>query len=250
MNRHTKKGFLSLEATLFLPVFIIAVLTVGYLMKIVIAEEKIMHAMVDEGRRLSAYSYNIKTAPIFEASLRWRILEENKDVDAVYVESFRYLYSNSGKDDLIGLRVSSNIRIKLPIVFYESVDISDTLFFRGFTGREYIPEELDFENLEDEDESRIVWVFPVAGARYHEIACSYINVAARQSTLTSELRKKYKSCSLCSAGELPLGSVIYYFESSGEVFHRGSCFIVDRYVISMEEEDAIKKGYTPCSKCI
>jgi hypothetical protein len=40
------------------------------------------------------------------------------------------------------------------------------------------------------------------------------------------------------------------FAGSGAVYHKGSCFIVDRYVISMDEVDAVKKGYTPCSRCI
>jgi len=250
MSKNTKKGFLSLEASIFAPVFIIAVLTFGYLLKVTVAEENIMHAMTDEARKLSAYSYNIKAAPLFEGGLKTRLMEEVKDLDEIYVDSFKYLYEYGGKDDLIGIRLSSSIKIKLPVIFHDSVETTDTLLFRAFTGREYKPEDMRYDDMEEEKESHIVWVFPVAGEKYHEEGCGYINVAARQATLTPEIRKKYKPCSLCGAGQAGLGEIVYYFENSGAVYHRGSCFIVDRYVISMEEEDAVKKGYTPCSKCI
>jgi len=248
MNRNTKRGFLSLEASIFIPLFVIAILTFGYLMKVIVASENIVHIMADEARKLSMYSYNIKVAPGFKYDLRMRILEENRDIDVTYVETFNYLFEHSGKEDLISLRVSSEIKIKLPIIFYDKVEVSDTLLFRGFTGREFIPEYIEYE--QDEEEVRIVWVFPTAGARYHEETCGYINVAARQASLNADIIKNYDPCTLCGARELSPGSVIYYFLSSGSVYHKGSCFIVDRYVISMDEKDAIGKGYTPCSRCI
>lgn len=250
MNRNTKKGFLSLEAAIFVPVFVIAVLTFGYLIKVAVASENIMHVMADEARRLSMYSYNIQVAPTFEHNLKARILEKNRDISDTSVESFLYLYEYAGKEDLIGIRVSSNIQIRLPIVFHDRVEVSDTLFFRAFTGREFKPEDVCYEHMEEEEEARIVWVFPTAGARYHEEWCGYINVAARQGILGPDIIRNFNPCTLCRASELPHGSVIYYFTGSGAVFHRGSCFIVDRYVISMDERDALRKGYTPCSRCI
>jgi len=248
MNRNTKKGFLSLEAAIFLPVFIIAVLTFGYLIKVVMCAENTMHIMAEEARKISMYSYNIKSGPAHEMALRAKLASENKEADGFSIDTFMYMYSHSGKDDLIGVRVGSNIKIKLPIIFQDSVDVTDTLLFRAFTGREYMPDMLDFEELEEEPV--IVWVFPTAGTKYHESSCGYINVAARQGVLTGTLAGSYKPCNLCNPGELALGSVVYYFASSGGAYHKGSCFIVDRYVISMEEDEAVSKGYTPCSKCM
>jgi len=248
--RNNKKGFLSLEASIFVPLFVIAVLTFGYLIKVSIASENIMHVMADESRRLSMYLYQIEANPVFPYSLTLRILDENKDIDSTYVETFRQRFEHSGKDDLIALRVSSEIKIKLPIVFQEKVDVSDVLLFRAFTGREYIPEYINYDKMEDDEESRIVWVFPRAGERYHEEFCRYINVAAKQGILTAAMLANYAPCSLCGAGNLSSGSVVYYFTSSGSVFHKGSCYIVERYVISMDEKDAVSKGYSPCSVCI
>jgi len=238
------------EASIFVPLFVIAILTFGYLIKVSVATENVMHVMADEARRLSMYSYNINVAPFFSGTLRARILEENKDISDTYVETFEYRFEHSGKEDLIAVRMNSEIKIKLPILFHDKVDISDTLLFRAFTGREFIPEYIDYEKFEEEIDERIVWVFPTAGTRYHEEWCGYINVAARQGSLNADIIKNYKPCTLCGARELTHGSVIYYFSGSGEVYHKGSCFIVDRYVISMDEQDAIGKGYAPCSRCI
>ncbi|MCL1809791.1 MAG: hypothetical protein FWG42_08550 [Clostridiales bacterium] len=248
MSKNTKKGFLSVEASIFVPMFVIAVLTFGYLIKVAAASENIMHVMVDEARRLSMYSYNIPIAPLFEGRVEGRLLEEAKDLHEAKVDSMNYLYKYKGKDDLIGFRVNSRVKIKLPIIFYDGVDLTDTLFFRAFTGREFTPEDMGFADMDDED-PRLVWVFPVAGERYHEEGCGYINVAARQGVLNASIKKTYKPCTLCQAKGVSTGGVIYYFSNSGEVYHTGTCFIVTRYVLSMDEVDAVKKGYTPCSKC-
>jgi len=250
MSKNTKKGFLSLEAAIFVPVFVIAVLTFGYLSKVAVAEENLMHSMADEARKIGMYSYNIKAGPLHEGGLAARLAEENKGACDAYPESFRYLFHYSGKDDLIGIRVSGSIKIRLPIIFHDSVDISEVLLSRAFTGKEFTAEDARFDDMEKAEDSKIVWVFPVAGEKYHEENCGYINVAARQAVLSPALKKKYKPCSLCGAGDAAMGSLVYYFESSGSVYHKGSCYMVDRYVISMEESDAIKKGYSPCSKCM
>ncbi|MCL1983215.1 MAG: hypothetical protein FWG53_09070 [Clostridiales bacterium] len=249
MSKNTKKGFLSVEASIFVPMFVIAVLTIGYLIKVAAVSENVMHVMADEARKLSMYSYGLELTHLkFKPDVESRLTLETKDIEHPSVESMNYLYKAKGKDDLIGFRVDSGVKIKLPIIFYDGVSLTDTLFFRAFTGREYKPDYAGFDDMEEE-EPRLVWVFPVAGERYHEEDCSYIKVAARQGALNSAIKKKYKPCSLCDASGASVGSVIYYFESAGEVYHQGSCFIVDRYVISMDEADAKKKGYTPCSKC-
>jgi len=257
MNRNTKKdsfankkGFLTVEAAILLPVFIIAILTIGYLIKVVSVEENIMHAMADEARKLSTHAYNFKIAPAFERSLQKRLSEENRhEIEIFEVETFNYLFRGSGKDDLISVRVNCFMQIKLPIIFYKGFDLSETLLFRGFTGIENIPEELNYDDMEEEKESNIVWVFPVAGEKYHESGCGYIQVAAKQGVLDQRTRNSYKPCSICHPGEMSNGSIVYYFDNTGKAYHSGNCYIVDRFVISMEEEDAIKKGYTPCSKC-
>ena len=249
MNINTKRGFLSLEAALLLPVFIVGILTFGFLIKVIAAEANIIHAMADEGGKLSVRAYSMRIAPDFGMTLKKRLAAENSGIEDIHVETFQYLYRAQGKDDLIALRVSAQMKVKLPIVLYDGFELSETLLFRGFTGRERIPERIRFDEMEMEEESHIVWVFPTAGTKYHEETCRYIRVEARQGFLDARIQSQYKACALCRPDESSRGSVIYYFQSSGEAYHKGDCYIVDRYVISMEEADAVKKGYTPCMVC-
>lgn len=249
MNKHIKRkrGFQTLEAAIFLPVFLIAVLTFGYLIKMAAVQENIMHIMTDEVRRLSMTSYNIKVAPLFKDELCDRLEEENRLIENLKVDRFWYLY---GKNDLISITVSCKVKNILPKIFYDDFMLEEKLLARGFTGKKNLPEKTEFNEMEMEEESRTVWVFPVAGERYHEEKCGYINVAAREIALDHKTRRRYDPCTHCNPGELENGSLAYCFERAGKVYHKGSCYIVERYVISMEEKDAQSKGYGPCSKCI
>ena len=160
-----KKGFLTLEAAILLPVFIIGVLTFGFLIKVIAAEANIMHAMADECGRLSVRAYSLKVAPDFKGTLKKRLAAENPGIEEIDIDTFQYLFRARGKEDLIALRVSCLMKVKLPIALHDGFDLSETLLFRGFTGRERIPEKLRFDEMEEEKESRIVWVFPTAGTK-------------------------------------------------------------------------------------
>jgi hypothetical protein len=67
--------------------------------------------------------------------------------------------------------------------------------------------------------------------------------------LTSAVRGKYSPCELCKPGKARDGALVYVFPSAGGAYHRGECYIVERFVISMSEDDAKGKGYSKCSKC-
>jgi len=249
MSRNTKKGFLSLEAALFLPVFIIAILTIAFLIKVAGASEGVMNVMADEARKASMRSYIVEHSLMNPSLMNIRLAEGKGAFGVPSLKTYLQFFSYMDKEDLIAVRVDSNLKIRLPVLFRESVDISETILFRAFTGHEFESDVDNFDRMEEKEDSKIVWVFPKAGEKYHELSCSYIQVAARQGTLTAAIKKKYAPCTHCNPQYLALGSVIFYFESTGKAYHKGSCYTVNRYVISMELVDAEKKGYTPCSKC-
>src|SRR5665648_718980 len=124
-----KNGFITLEASIFLPVFIIGILTIGYLMKFIYVQENILYTICDEAKQVSENAYIIKAAPFFALTLEKKLEMENKNVDDVETEDF------------------------------------------------------------------------------------------------------------------------YYFLKTGEAYHGGECPTVEKYVIEIEKETAVKKGYYPCFKC-
>ncbi|MEL7654603.1 MAG: hypothetical protein AAGU75_01700 [Bacillota bacterium] len=244
------KGFITVEAAIFLPIFIIGILTFAYLIKFMSIQENMFHSFADEARVLSSEAVINPAAPInFESKLKSRLLQENGDnILQLDLDHFEYLYAN-GKQGMISMDLNYDVIIKLPSPFYKEMPVSESLIVRGFVGKEINNDPMPFEEMEKEKESTLVWVFPRAGGKYHKENCTYISSEPIQMIMSNSLRKKYKSCSICNSYELKNGNKVYCFIKTGEAYHTGSCPTVDKYVISMEKEDAIRKGYTPCSKC-
>lgn len=239
-----------MEAAIFLPIFIIGALTFAYLIKFLSIQEAVFHSFTDEARVISAESViNPLSAPLFEPKLKDRVYEENGDlVSNVDIAHFLYRYPAHGMTGLISMDLNYDVNIRLPIPFYNKLPVSESLLFRGFIGKEAILDPLSFDEMEKEKNSDLVWIFPRAGGRYHGADCTYIKSEPRQMIMTSEIRRKYDSCSICNSRRLLDGSLVYCFKT-GDSYHTGSCPAVDKYVISIEKDDAIRRGYTPCSKC-
>ena len=110
-------------------------------------------------------------------------------------------------------------------------------------------EPVDPEELEADERSLMVWVFPRAGERYHKRECAVIAVFPSPHTLDSGIRSRYRPCSHCKPEGKENGSLVYCFPKAGEVYHQQYCSLVTRYVIEMEYEEAVEAGYTPCRVC-
>lgn len=248
--KNTKKGFITVEAAIFLPIFIIGVLTFAYLIKFLSVQEAVFHSFSDEARIISAEAViNPLSAPLFEPKLKDRIYDENGElVTSVGVDHFLYLYPSHGMSGLISMDLNYDVNIKLPIPFYDRLPVSESLVFRGFIGKEEISDPLAFEEMEKEKDSDLVWIFPRAGGRYHGEDCTYIKSEPRQLIMTNQIRRKYDPCGICDSYGLSDGSLVYCFKT-GHSYHTGICPAVEKYVISVEKDEAVGKGYTPCSKC-
>lgn len=252
-KKSIKRGSITIEAAIILPIFFLALVAVAFLIRIISLEEQIAFVSIDEAKYVATQAYQqegpLKETAI-ETALRFRIntrLNEVRLNGNGYVSGFHYRYKENGLTDLVSYSIY--YPIKFPIPFYQNQDRNgiQTLTFRAFVGRS---EEDNFIISEELEEDIIVWVFPVAGERYHLEDCPHIRVLPRQTSLTPGIKRSYRPCKHCHPEKLSTGNSIYIFPSSGEVYHRGNCFLVDRYVISMEKSIAQQKGYTPCLTCI
>ncbi len=248
--RRNSRGFLTVEAAIFLPIFIVGVLTFAYLIKFMSVEEAVFHSMTDEARVLSAEAgKNPLGAPLFVLGLKDRVYDENGDhISAVDIDQFLYLYPAHGMTDMISLDLNYEVNIKLPVQFRKSLPVSESLMFRGFVGRKEPADPLPFGEMEKEEKSDPVWIFPRSGERFHGENCTYITSEPKQLSMSAQIRRNYEPCSICDSRDLPDGSLVYCFRT-GQSYHTGDCPLVDKYVIQIEREEAIEKGYTACLKC-
>lgn len=244
-EKHKKsKGHYTVEAAVFLPVFIIAVLTVGYLMKVIGGVEGGMHACTDEARRQAAYAYVDKGGIGFSGRIEKRIMSENKYITSAKVKNMSYL----GGDGRISFDVDYDIDFALPLDIYDGFKVTDRLKCRGWIGKTY-NDPFGFDAMEREEEATIVYIFPMWGSKYHKKECTYVTAHPVQTILTEELRRQYDACAHCKPGSLSDGSVVYCFPKYGGSYHRGDCDSVEKYTITIELEQARSRGYSPCSKC-
>src|SRR5665648_1250469 len=99
---------------------------------------------------------------------------ENKNVEDVETEDFKYLYSSEGLDGLIRYEASYWMDIKFHIKLYDGLSGKETVVFRGLIGSRKEADPTGLDEIEEEKQSDKVWIFPTAGKRYHKRDCPYI----------------------------------------------------------------------------
>jgi hypothetical protein len=254
--RDIDRGSLSVEAAIMLPIFLIAMLALAIMIRMVSVSENVTHAMTDE-LALVASEGNVPNHTFtFVGSLEKRVEEENEnDINEAEVLPYKYRVPNnsvmSGKtyDNIVGATVTTDVNLGFANMFGIDANISSTAICRAFTGTLAETNQMPFSELEDNGDGGMVWVFPRAGEKYHIDSCSVIKNNPKEVLLTQEVRAAYTPCELCKPNEAPNGTLVYLFSTAGKAYHRGDCFIVDRFVISIDRNDAKEKGYTACAKC-
>lgn len=261
-RRNGKRGSLMVEAAVFLPIFIISILTLGMLMKQAGTEETALHAMVNQGRLLSVMAYSAEAEEgdqsvagaglrlLFQSGLEKQLQKElGWERDAIRLNRFRSLYKESGRDQLIEAAADFDVVVPLPKAVKNRLSGEVAVVFRAFTGRGGEGEPVPIEELETEKASYVVYIFPREGKRYHGKSCKIISSAPERTILNRDLKRRYKSCGACGSAGLASGSLVYCFTGYGGVYHNRGCRYVEKHVISIERDEALEKGYTPCMKC-
>lgn len=247
-----KEGSLTLETAILLPIVIIAILSLAFMLKVNSASESVEHSAADEARLLAIHSYTAVgkiEALAFTQKLERRIVHENSEVFDVAVKKFWYRYKRHGINNLISFDVDYSMEPKLGMPMAGTIFLKEHMLTRAFVGQDDYENPKGFDLLEEEEDSQKVWVFPRAGEKYHCKNCRYIQNYATRTVLDKKVRARFKPCKLCNAKSVSMGGCVYCFYKSGDVYHRGSCNAVDKYVIEMEKVEAEKKGFAPCSIC-
>ena len=218
MMKSTKKGSITVEAAIILPLFIIAVLTISYTVKLIEAEENVINGVADEARYIAAYAYIERTGIGVKSRIEKRV-REDKAAEAFSVKRLGYLYSDFHNTGLISIDAVYTVRNRMPVKMRGDFHRKTGILFRGFVGRDNKGQIFIFDMMQTADDGTTVWVFPVAGERYHGENCSYIRVYPVQTILTDEVRRHYTPCKLCRPDEHGNGHIVYCFKKTGKAYH-------------------------------
>lgn len=244
-----RRGFITVEAAIVLPVFLLAVIAMGYYIKVFGIMENVSYSMMDEASRAAANAYTVKVSPLLGKTVHDRIISDCTDAEGLRITEARYLYNDGDLDGMISLRAEYHAGRDLPMDMGAVTELVTQIKCRGFTGTENAGTPMPFEEMEKEGVWDPVWIFPSDGEKYHGENCTYVTANARELVLTTAVKRKFAACKLCGAAEVPDGSYVYCFMENGEVYHKPDCRQVSRFTIEISRSEAIDKGYTPCSKC-
>ena len=238
-----------------MPLFIIGVLTIGYLLKFCMVSEGVHHALTDESHRIMAEAPVVPYPAGSMQELTRRVSSESRG-EAQNIQASRFLYRVTGISrggraytDLIAISVTYDTPLKLPRLFLGEVKGERTALSRAFTGMSHSGPVKPFSEMEQGGDGGTAWVFPRAGERYHDEHCRYIETYPHEVLLDRDIRHRFSPCRLCKPEDRRDGALVYCFFTSGRAYHTGDCTIVERYVIEIGREDAEKQGYTPCTVC-
>ncbi|MBR3785483.1 MAG: hypothetical protein IKJ77_03675 [Firmicutes bacterium] len=245
MNRMGKKGSYLVEASIIMPLFILAVLMLISAVPALSAAENTAFSVCDELRLESAKAPFAPEKQTMKLRMKSRTAAENPKASVLRFTSCKYSYRKHGIDDLITVDYHFYYDGNDFYGLFKSTTFTNRMTVRAFSGtlHRQAPEGRPAE------EDRTVYIFPQWGMRYHRKSCTYVTGSCQMVYLTAAIQKQYKSCKLCQAQSAQIGSPVYCFDKYGEAYHVAGCSIIKRYYVTRGQHKAESQGYTPCSKC-
>ena len=244
-----KKGFLTLEAAIALPVFLLAILTIAGLMRFAYYEERAAFLAANELSAAAAKASVFPVQPGLPAKVERVLQEKIPELKSVAVEKYQYRAAIDGKEEQIAFTLRFNMDTGLPGSMKKGFSTEEHFTVRAFCGKDNAHTSMDSERVLDSDlEAETVYLMPDYGEKYHAESCTYVNTYPLQTVMSKEVARKHKACGICKPGKKDYGKTVYCFRYGG-AYHSAGCRTIDKYVISMDRRDAEKRGYTRCSKC-
>ncbi len=214
MKKHTKekwktnnrKGSYMVEATLTLPVMILASLALAMIVNIIAACETIGFASSCQLKKhLLSESSNLNTVSLCR-SLEAEVAEQCPQLGDFHIKSVRSGYRSGGVEDLISLTAEASFR-----VFYASgiggqVMFEEKLMARAFTGSLQDASPLDAAAFMQGGTSHDVVIYPKYGERFHKTACGIVQQQKEDGNAgwTMDLEEAesqgFTPCQLCGGG--------------------------------------------------
>ena len=255
--RLSKKGSYITEAAIILPIFIVAVLIMISAVPRMARCERLVFTVCDEMAKENIYAHFFKSYIRCQSHIREGAERALGESDSFRVDSLKYCYRDrirAGRttvtvDDVITVDFTAMLKYNDPLSMGDDIVFSGRFKCRPFTGSVRQSEAMSRDEMERDEDSEPVYVFPDWGERYHKRDCSVLNPAFEMTSLSQQVRKRYRACDICSSGDKSIGTTVFLFRRAGEVYHTGDCSTVEKYFIEIDKDEAEGKGYTPCMKC-
>lgn len=253
INRRTsapacRRGSITVEAALAVPVFFLAVVSLLYLMELMSVRVSVRAGLQAAGKQAmeDACSMSVLLPVRLEEDIVHAVGKERlrRSIVAGGSEGIRCEGSYMSAVTGIGqINVSYEVKLPFPMFAVPSVSCVETMRIKAWTGYE----KEGFGNADDET----VYVTET-GAVYHKnYQCTYLKLsihmvqASETDSLRNESGGKYYPCEHCEHGG---GSGTVYITDSGDRYHQSlSCSGLKRTIYAVPLSEAAGKGR--CSRC-
>lgn len=233
-----RSGFYTVEAAIALPLVLLAILSVGCFLRADALWENSMNGFLDE----CSYSAAVAGSGPGNIAAASRVRERLEE-DVPQIQQLSVL------GGINTCKVSGQVHLSLPLGFGHDYVISGQVRYHDFTGIKYSRTALGTEGLENDVNSKAVWIFPLSGTKYHTKNCTYVKATVHSCILSNAVRKMYSPCHMCNSGSMSNGALVFCFYGENTSYHRGNCRSINRHTIVIDINEAEKKGYRPCTKC-
>lgn len=246
-KKNDKRGSITVEAAIAIPIFFLAVITVIYLFEIMAIKTSVRAGLQYAGKRAAEESFLMKSLQpsAIENTVIQVIGEGRLDRSIIVGGSSGISCSKSRMSMKTGigtLRASYKIRIPMPVFGIRPITCDESLKIKAWVGYE----KEGFGNERDET----VYVTETGLVYHKDYHCTHLDLsihvvsAAELSEKRNESGGKYYPCRKCHAS----ASGKVYITDSGDNYHASiSCSGLKRTVYAVPLSEVVGKG--ACSRC-
>lgn len=246
MCKRRKSGSLTVEAALILPLFLFAALSILYINKLILYEEKVQWALNRAAREASveyaAFKNPVTINPLFLSGKVNGYMKE----DGLSVRLLRSRFDK--ESDEWKLIADCQVMIPFPIAAVRRVNFTEQVSTRAFTG---VETRLETGCAEDD---ATVYIAKTGTVYHRRLSCPYLTLSISEvkygdlEYVRGADGGKYYACEACSKGVVFRPGENVLICNYGDRFHTSrACKNIRRSIqeISISEVG----GRLPCSKC-
>lgn len=243
-----RRGVLTIEAALSIPVFLIAMLTLTYLINIYFVYEKISMAACEEAKYISVKSFDDKAYGVggIQANIEASLGEDFLNSMLVGGKSNGLDFSGSDLSDKEISVISIKYRVKIPYAMPLINELSFEVRFITHNWVGYINGLNGFNDIYE-----YVYITENGSVYHRSRECTHIRLRI-SSVSGNEVKKlrntsggKYKKCEYCHP---KLSDKRLYITEDGDRYHSTlSCSGLKRTIRKVRLSDL--NGVKPCTRC-
>lgn len=244
MKKKMKRGSLTVEASLVLPVFIFAALSVIYICRLLLFEDEVQWALVRTGREVSVeYAVSGKrsvTDPLYLTMKMKRYVQEE-----IPVSMLRSQFDEGSKD--IVLVADYSICLPFPLLHHFPFHFTEKFHTRTFSGVKTRAEG------EVQDGDIPVYITETGKVYHRTLECTYLKLSISEvkygdlEYLRGEDGGKYYACEGCGGGVLQKEQTVFVCNFGNRFHSSRGCQKLTRNIRQIKMSEA--GGRLPCSKC-